>query len=158
VQPAASDSVSFGKLYAEYASPADATPDAVRISRLRMPPPAANAPLPNPIADLQKDGTLAATTVTKLEPPLDRNDGTTVHVHFKEMPGAVGYQVWVGTRPDGRGAVNMTPGGAKPGALIRDLRPKVPFYLWVTYRDAGGKVSKPSAPATVMLADTFAEK
>jgi hypothetical protein len=158
VQPVASDSVSFGKLYAEYASPADATSEAVRISRLRMPPPAANAPLPNPIADIQKDGTLEATTITRLEPPLDRNDGTTVHVHFKEVSGAAGYQVWVGTRPDGRGAVNMTAGGAKPGVLIRDLRPKVPFYFWVTYRDAMGKMSKPTAGATATLIDTFGEK
>ena len=158
VQPAASDSVMFGKLYGEYASPADATPEAVRVSRLRMPPPAANAPLPNPITDLQKDGILAATTITKVEPPLDRNDGTTVHVHFKEVSGAKGYQVWVGTRPDGRGAVNMTPGGAKSGVVVRELRPKVPFYFWVTYRDAAGKASKPSAVATVTLVDTFGEK
>ncbi len=35
VQPAASDTVAFGKLYVEYATPADATPEAVRRSRLR---------------------------------------------------------------------------------------------------------------------------
>jgi hypothetical protein len=39
VQPAASSQVEFGKLFVEYADPADATPQAVRISRLRMPPP-----------------------------------------------------------------------------------------------------------------------
>ncbi len=39
VQPAASDSVCLGKLYVEYATPADATPEAVRISKLRMPRP-----------------------------------------------------------------------------------------------------------------------
>jgi hypothetical protein len=158
VQPVASDSVSFGKLYAEYVSPADATPEAVRIGKLRMPPPPANVPLPNPIADHQKDSTLEPTAITKLEPPLDRNDGTTVHVHFKEVPGAAHYQIWVCTRPDGRGAVNMTPGGAKSGVLIRDLRPKVSFYFWVTYRDAAGKWSKPSAAMTATLADTFGEK
>jgi hypothetical protein len=38
-QPAASDTVHFGKLYVEYATPADATAEAVRVSRLRMPPP-----------------------------------------------------------------------------------------------------------------------
>jgi hypothetical protein len=39
VQPVAGSSVHFGKLYVEYASPADATAEAVRVSRLRMPPP-----------------------------------------------------------------------------------------------------------------------
>jgi hypothetical protein len=38
VQPAASSQVGFGKLFVEYANPADATEEAVRISRLRMPP------------------------------------------------------------------------------------------------------------------------
>jgi hypothetical protein len=37
VQPAASDAVSFGKLYVEYATPTDATAEAERVSRLRMP-------------------------------------------------------------------------------------------------------------------------
>jgi len=50
------------------------------------------------------------------------------------------------------------PGGAKSGVLIRDLRPKVPFYFWVTYRDAAGKWSKPSAAMTATLVDTFGEK
>ncbi len=43
VQPAASSSVCLGKLYVEYASPADATAEAVRLSRLRMPPAGAPA-------------------------------------------------------------------------------------------------------------------
>ena len=113
--------------------------------------------MPNPIADAQKDGTLSATSITKLEPPLDRNDGTSVHVHFTEVTGMT-HHVWVGTRPDGRGAVNMTPGGAKTGVLIRELRPKLPLYFWVTYRDAMGKTSKPSAVATTTLVDMFGEK
>jgi hypothetical protein len=39
VQPVASDEVAFGKLYVEYAAPDDATPAAVRLSKLRMPLP-----------------------------------------------------------------------------------------------------------------------
>ena len=60
VQPAASDSVRFGKLYAEYASPADATPEAVRNQQV------ADAAACRQRArcrtrspTLQKDGTLA---------------------------------------------------------------------------------------------------
>ena len=74
------------------------------------------------------------------------------------MPAAKAHHVWVGTRPDGRGAVNMTPGGAKSGVLIRELRPKLPLYFWVTYTDAQGKTSKPSAVATITLVDMFGEK
>lgn len=158
VQPVASDSVLLGKLYAEYASPADAAPEAVRVSQVRMPPPAFPKELPNPVARWQKEGALDPTAVVKLEPPLDRNDGTTVHIHFKEVPAAKAYHVWVGTRPDGAGAVNMTPGGAKSGVLIGELRPKLPLYFWVTYQDATGKTSKPSAAATITLVDMFGEK
>jgi hypothetical protein len=39
VQPAASNEVCFGKLYVEYAEPTDATVEAVRISKLRIPRP-----------------------------------------------------------------------------------------------------------------------
>jgi hypothetical protein len=39
VEPAASGAVYLGRLFAEYADPADATAEAVRVSRLRMPPP-----------------------------------------------------------------------------------------------------------------------
>jgi hypothetical protein len=66
--------------------------------------------------------------------------------------------VWVGAHADGRGAVNMTPAGAKGGALVQGLRPAVKFYFWVTYQDAQGKMAKPSAPATATLVDEFKEK
>jgi hypothetical protein len=39
VQPAASDGACLGKLYVEYAALADATSEAVRLSKLRMPQP-----------------------------------------------------------------------------------------------------------------------
>ena len=71
---------------------------------------------------------------------------------------AAGYQVWVSTHPDGRGAVNMTPGGARPGVVVRELRPRVQFYFWVAYKDSAGKTSKPSTAATATLVDTFGEK
>ena len=49
-----------------------------------------------------------------------------------------GHQIWVGTVRRPRGGEHDH-AGAKPGVLIRDLRPKVPFFFWVTYRDAAGK-------------------
>ena len=56
IQPAASDNVSFGKLYTEYQTREDSTPEAVRLSKLRMPIPSSPADLPNPIAELTQDG------------------------------------------------------------------------------------------------------
>jgi hypothetical protein len=158
VQPAASDSVCLGKMFVEYADPADAMPEAVRLSRLRMPLPAGVPDLPNPIAQMQREGVGAATTIAKLEPPLERNDGTLIHVHFKDVPGAKQYHVWVSAHADGRGAVDMTPGGAKSGDLVRGLRPALKLYFWVSYLDGTGKPSKPSAPASATLVDAFKEK
>jgi hypothetical protein len=158
VQPVASNAVEFGKLYVEYNDPADATPEAVRVSGLRIPLPQGVPDLPNPIAEAQRTGTAAPTAITKLEPPLERNDGTAVHVRFTEVPGAKMHFVWASAHADGRAAVNLTPGGAKSGVLVTGLRPALPLYFWVTYQDAQGKPSKPSAAATVTLVDTFAEK
>lgn len=158
VQPAAGDGVSFGKLFVEYASAGDAKPEAVTLSRLRMPLPAGVPNLPNPIAEQAKAGVGAGTAINKLEPPIERNDGTSVHVHFTEVVGAKQYFVWVSAHADGRGAVNLTPGGIKPGQAVRGLRPALPFYFWVTYIDAAGKASKPSAAVSATLKDTFSEK
>ncbi len=158
VQPAASDTVCFGKLYAEYADSADATPAAVLLSKLRMPLPKGVPDLPNPIAVLQKEGVAEPTRLLKLEPPLEHNDGTTVHVHFAEVPGAGKHQVWVGVRPDGRGAVNLTPAGAKNCGLVRGLRPALPLYFWVSYLDPQGRPSRPSEAMSATLVDTFSQK
>jgi hypothetical protein len=158
VQPAASNQVEFGKLHVEYATPADATDEAVRLSRLRMPLPQGVADLPNPITEMQRTGTAAPTALTKLEAPSQHNDGTTVHVHFTEVPGTKNHFVWVSAHADGRAAVNLTPAGAKSGVLVTGLRPALRFYFWVTYQDAQGKTSKPSPSANTTLVDTFQEK
>jgi hypothetical protein len=158
IQPAASDTVCFGKLYLEYGSPEEATQEAVRISRLRMPLPTGVPDLPNPIRDLEQGGIGPPAEITKLEPPAEHNDGTSVRVHFKEIDAAKSYFVWVSTHDDGRGAVNMTPSGAKSGVLIAELRPAVKFYFWVTYQDAQGRMSRPSPARESTLVDLFKEK
>jgi hypothetical protein len=158
VQPVSSNEVRLGKLYVEYADPADATAEAVRISKLRMPLPKGTADLPNPIAEMQRDGTLPPTVITKLASPLERNDGTQVHVHFAAAAGAKTYSIWCSAHADGRGAVNLTPSGIKSGGLVYGLRPTLKLYFWVTYQDDKGKRSKPSAAASATLVDTFKEK
>jgi hypothetical protein len=158
VKKATSDTVHFGKLFIEYAAPEDAADEAVRLSRLRQPLPAGAAALPNPIAELQRDGVGPLTAVTKLVPPLEHNDGTTVHVHFQEVAGAKKHFVWVSAHADGREAVNMTPDGAKSGVLVTGLRPALKLYFWVSYQDAKDKPSKPSPAREATLVDTFSEK
>jgi hypothetical protein len=158
VQPVASDTVAFGKLYAEYAAPEDATAEAVRLSRLRMPAPPEAPDLPNPIQELERTGVGAPVAVTKLEPPAWGADGTRAHVHFTVASGAKTYFVWVSPHADGRGAVNLTPAGIANGALITGLRPAVKFHFWVTYQDEAGKTSKPSPAFAQTLVDLFKEK
>lgn len=164
VQPVASDTVCLGKLLAEYDAPADAAPVAVVTSKLRMPLPKGVPDLPNPIVLMEKEGAGAPTKIMKLEPPIEHNDGTAVHVHFSEVEGKKHF-VWVGVRQDGKGAINLTPNGIKSGGLVRGLRPALPLYFWVTYQDAAqgkqdpqAKHSRPSAAATATLVDAFSQK
>ncbi len=158
IQPVASDTVCFGKLYVEYDSPEDSTSDSIRISKLRMPMPTGVANLPNPITEMEQTGVGAPTVITKIEPPSEHNDGTSVHVRFNEIAGAAKYFIWVSAHEDGRGAVNMTPSGAQSGALVQELRPAVKFYFWATWQDAQGKTSKPSKAASTTLVDAFKER
>ncbi len=157
VQPAAGAAVEFGKLYAEYTTPEDATPEAVRISKLRQPLPKGEAELPNPIARLLKEGQAPPTAIAKLAAPLEHDDGTTVHVHFQEVAGAKAHHVWVSAHADGRGALDVTPQGARSGVLVGGLRPGV-FYFWVSYVDAQNRPSRPSAAASATLKDTFQQR
>ena len=158
VQPAPTNAVAFGKLYAEYAAPEDATAEAVRISRLRMPLPAGLPDLPNPIKDMEVSGTGAATAIIRLEAPAWGADGTRMNVHFKEVPGARNYYVWVSAHEDGRGAVNLTPAGIRNGALVTSLRAAVKLSFWVVWQDEKGALSKPSPVHTETLVNTFKEQ
>ncbi|MCX7706002.1 MAG: hypothetical protein N2115_07095, partial [bacterium] len=158
VQPVSSDTVCFGKMYVEYEKPEDATGKAISISKVRMPRPKTIPQLPNPIAEMEKTGVYEPMSITKLEPPSWGADGTNVHVYFTETPQAEKYFVWVGPYPDGRGAVNLTPYGAKNGQQIYGLRPGIKLYYWVVWQDKEGKLSKPSRVHSEILVDMFKEK
>ncbi|MBI4024089.1 MAG: hypothetical protein HY360_03855 [Verrucomicrobia bacterium] len=149
VQAVAGDTVCFGKLYTEYASPEDATDEAVRLAKLQMPPPAEPVDLPNPIQEMAKDGAGEPTTISKLA-GTDRGSawdapGSLKVVHFKETPGAKTYFVWMSAHGDGRDAINITPSGVQSGATITGMRPGIKLYYWATWTDAEGRMSKPSA-------------
>ena len=162
-EPADPADVLLADLTAEYASASDATPEAIRVSRLRMPLPKTARTLPNPIERMLATNALPAAAIDSVRQPDWGYDGTSCHVFFREQPGAAQYQVWVAAYPDGRGAVAL---GAMPasGGLVRGLRPARKLYLWLTYTEkpeAGaktGRQSKPSAPFEIELVDAFGMK
>jgi len=158
VQPVATNSVAFGKIFIEYETPSDATEDAVKENRVRMPLPADNPNLRNPIAELAAAGVGTPTRITKLERPAHYYDGTRTHVFFDPAPGTNTYHLWVSAYPDGRGAVDMTTSGLKSGDLVYNLRPGIKLYYWVIYQDAKGSQSKPSPVFEAVLKDEFKEK
>lgn len=158
VQPVATDSVSLGKLFVEYESAGDATPEAERISRLRQPLPTGLPDLPNPIAEMQRTGVGEPVKITGLKAPEHQYDGTRMHVSFTSAPEAKQYFLWVSAHADGRGAVNMRPAGVKSGDLITGLRPGIKLYYWVTYADEKKQMSKPSPVHEEVTVDNFKEK
>jgi len=158
VQPAASDTVRLGKVYAEYETPEDKTDEAVRISRLRMKLPEGMPDLPNPIVELAQSGIGEPTRIVKLVPPNNHADGTRAHVHFEPVEGAAKYFIWCSAYLNGTGAVNLTPAGATNGALIHGMRPAVKFFYFVIWEDANGQKSLPSPAHEQVLIDQFKEK
>jgi hypothetical protein len=152
------DDVLLGDAYAEYERPADRNEEAVRLSMLRMTVPK-NAPeLSNPIAELQQSGTGAPTKVLQVTDPTSAYDGTRCHVHFEPVAGAKTYDVWVSPYADGRGALQLGKAWKESGQLLQGLHADTEFHLFVTYTDADGKVSKPTAPFAFRLKDRFGYK
>jgi hypothetical protein len=157
-QPADRSDTLLADLLAEYANPGDATPDAVRIASLRMPVPKDIKGLENPITALVAEGTEPPIRIERITLPNQEADGTKCYVHFPKVEKAKQYDVWVAPYEDGRGALQLGKAWKEPGQLIKGLRPNQDFYLFATYTDADGKVSKPSAPHKINLEDFFAMK
>jgi len=157
IQPANPADVLLGELVAEYATPFDATPQAVALNKLRMPL-TGKVALPNPITQMATDNTPAPVTLKGVRPPDWGYDGTTALVDFTETPDATGYNVWVAAYPDGSGAIKLPWTLTKPGGQIYWLRPAMKLYLWVTYTAKDGKVSKPSNRLDIELQDAFGMK
>ncbi len=157
-QPADQSDVLLGDLSVEYETPQDATPEAVRIASLRMPVPKDVKGLDNPITTLIAGGTEPPIQIERITLPPQEADGTRCYVHFPKVEKAKQYDVWVSPYQDGRGALQLGKAWKEPGQLIRGLRPNQDFYLFATYTDTDGKVSKPSAPLKINLEDFFAMK
>jgi hypothetical protein len=156
--PASTEDVLLGALFAEYETPSDKTDEAVRLSRLRMPLPAAAPELANPIKALTEAGTTDGPAVTKVSVPEREYDGRRCHVHFAAATGAKTYDVWVSTYPDGRGAVLLGKDWAAPGQLLTGLSSNVDLYLFVVSKDAAAKSSRPGKGFKVNLKDMFPQR
>jgi hypothetical protein len=155
--PAKTDDVLLGDLYAEYASSADKTAEAIRQSKLRMPVPSAPE-MGNPIADLMKTGAGTPTQVLKVIDPDHWYDGTRCHVFFKTVDGAKSYDIWVSPYADGRGAMKLGDAWTESGKLIEGLHADTDFYVFVVYTDKDGTSSKPSQPLKIHLKNLFVYK
>lgn len=157
-QPADRSDVLLGDLYAEYAKPVDATSESVELAAVRMPVPKDVKGLNNPIEQLVASGVGPAVKIERITLPNQEADGTQCYVHFPKVDGAKQYDIWVATYADGRGALNLGKVWKEPGGLVKGLRANQDFYLFATYTDADGKVSKPSAPYKINLEDFFGMK
>jgi hypothetical protein len=157
-QPASSEDVLLGDLIAEYARPADQTPEAIRLDRIRMPVPADLPDLGNPIAEMTAKGSGAPVKIERISEPVQDADGTRCFVHFEPVKGAGAYEVWASPYADGRGALQVGKGWKEPGQLITGLRAETDFYLFAAYTDGEGKTSLPSAGYKIRLKDVFGMK
>ena len=145
--------VTLGALYVEYA---DAN-DMKHIDRRTMAKPTVSVKTFNPIARMQ-DNTLPPSEIIKVTEPAHYYDGTRGHFHFKEMPGAVAYEIWLSRSPNGENALCLNSKITKSGALVTGFIADTDFYAFVVYRDKNGVYSKPSKPFKLNLQDKFAEK
>src|SRR5260370_39502015 len=74
--PAAPDDVLLGSLFAEYETATDRTPEAIRLSQLRMPLPAAPPELANPLKKFIDAGDGNGPAISKVAPPERADDDT----------------------------------------------------------------------------------
>ncbi len=154
-EPTDTSDVLLADIYVEYLKVEDASTEAIRLSRLRMPVPEGIPGLENPIKKMMETGVLEPTEITNIDLPVQLADGTRCIVHFRPAESAVSYDIWVSSYPDGTGAMQLGKQWKQPGQVLSGLRPDVELYLFVTYTDKDGKTSKPSKPFKIKLQDIF---
>ena len=124
-------------------------------SDVRMPAPK-NIRRQDPLAEV--NGVLEPTEITGVKHPMHYYDGTRGHFSFREVEGAVSYDVYVSLSPTGEGAILLKKGAKKSGELVNGFLAGRDNYAFIVWRNAKGEVSKPSAPFKFRLEDEFAEK
>ncbi len=99
----------------------------------------------NPIARMAEMGGAEAPVIEK---------ATAKEVDIRPVPDAGEYQVWMSPHEDGRGAKLLARSSARSTEPVRSI-PELPAgevtYLFASYNDAEGKISKPSKPFAVDL-------
>jgi hypothetical protein len=150
--------VLLGEIYAEYENNYDMTEKAVELSRVRMNPPEGKWKAPNPVADLEAKGVLPQTEMIAVNQPPYVNNGKHGIFEFKEIESAKSYDIYVGLKPDGEGALLLGKDIKKSNAKIRGFHPNADFYAFVVYKDNQDRNSKPSKPFKFNMKDMLSQK
>jgi hypothetical protein len=158
LQPARSDDVLLGDIYAEYAKNSDKTEETVRLCSLRMPVPEGAADIGNPINNMRNSGVGEPIKITGIRLPEQFADGTQCRVYFEKISSAQSYEIWASPYQDGRGALKLGQNWQNDGELVGGLKPDTDFYLFIVYTDKNGNLSKPSEPYKINLKDVFGMK
>ena len=149
--------VLLGALHVEYASEDDKGDEALRLSRLRLPPVSVSQ-MPNPIAEMAKANSLPAGRIVSVEDPETWFNGTNGDFTFELPEEAVSWEVWAARDKDGRGALRLGRDLKKNPCNVRGFLAGQTFHAFVVWRDKSGRQSKPSEPFEVRLEDHFAHQ
>lgn len=154
---AASDAAPvLGDVYAEYRSEAEMKEDAVKLYNTRFTE-FSEDELTDVAGDLREKGVLPPTEILSVEhPPIQQIDGSRGVFSFREVEGAVTYDIYVSYRPDGRGAMKLA-SAKKSGVRINGLKPNTDLYAFVVYFDKTRKQSKPSGIFKFHLESLFSQ-
>ena len=149
--------VLLGNLYAEYAAEEHKTAAYAKLSNLRAPT-FPEGSLPNPIAELEKAGTLAPGKITAVKDPETWFNGTNGEFEFELPKEAVSWDVYLSLYPNGKGALKQAANLRKSPAHVAGFLADTTFYAFVVWRDKAGNASKPSPAFKFRLEDHFANQ
>ena len=154
LEPVANPEVILGAIYAEYDN------EAMKSYRpgAKMAPPPVQAKVFNPIAALAAGAKLPPSEITQVLEPDHYYDGTRGVFVFKEMPGAVSYDIYLSRNADGSGALKLGSNLKGSKKLVNGFIANTDFYAFVVYYDKDGNHSKPSAAFKLNMQDNFANK
>ncbi len=150
--------VLLGALHAEYAREADKGANAIRLSKLRIPPTSVSQ-LSNPVAEIAKTATLPAGKILSVQEPQTWFNGTNGDFTFELPDEAVTWDLWVAPSKDGRGALKLGKALKKKSQCnVAGFLPGQTFYAFLVWRDKNGNLSKPSEPLEFKMEDRFAHQ
>jgi hypothetical protein len=154
LEPTNAAPVILGMLYAEYASPEMMK----KQPKVQMPePPTLPQPF-NPIQTLNQTATLTASEILRVEEPDHYYDGTRGVFHFREMPEAAYYDIYLSRNSDGTNALKLGNRLQKSGVVVHGFLADTDFYAFVVWYDKQSNNAKPSHGFKFNLQDNFGNK